>query len=99
MIELERDSYLSKKERRYLRRYAKKINRRCCEMKDKRLYGYQIGYIGYKFCKVARCLDCDKLQVLCGRFGKWLIKRRLRKGKMRMVVECVLSNDTIFRYQ
>lgn len=89
---------LTFKERHYLRRYARRINRRCCESKDKRIRLYHIGYIGNRLCKVAVCADCEKIQVLCGRFGRFLLKKYLKKGITRINIIVSLKTEDLFLY-
>lgn len=89
---------LTRKEKRYLRKYAKKINRHCCESKDKRKRIYHIGYIGSRVCKVAVCADCDTVQAICGRIGRFLLKRYLRKGITRINILISLKTDDVFQY-
>lgn len=89
---------LTRKEKRYLRKYAKKINRHCCESKDKRKRIYHIGYIGSRVCKVAVCADCDTVQAICGRFGRFLLKKYLKKGITRINIIVSLKTEDLFLY-
>lgn len=59
------------------KKYIGKIDFNCCEHKLKR-NTYFLGYTGLKCCKVAMCLDCDKVQFLGKRFLQ-PIYRILRK--------------------
>lgn len=93
-----KQSTLTKREKRYLRKYAKKINRNCCPSKNKRKRLFHIGYIGNRLCKVAVCCDCDKIQVICGRTGRFLLKRYIRRGITRVNVLATLKTDDIFIY-
>lgn len=89
---------ISNKEKRYLRKYAKKIHWDCCPIKDKRKWLFHIGYIGNRLCKVAVCCDCDKIQVICGRFGRYLLKKYKRRVITRVNVLATLKTDDIFLY-
>nr|DAU13474.1 MAG TPA: hypothetical protein [Caudoviricetes sp.] len=91
-------SSLTIKERYYLRRYARIINRHCCTSKDKRIRLYHIGYIGNRLCKVVVCADCEKMQVLCGRLGRFLLKRYFRKGITRINIIVSLKTEDLFLY-
>lgn len=93
-----KQSKLSNREKRYLRRYAKRINRNCCPSKEKRKRLFHIGYIGNRLCKVAVCCDCDKIQVICGRIGRFLLKRYARRGITRINILVTVKTDDIFLY-
>lgn len=54
-----------------IEKYANKINFNCCDHRSNR-NKYFLGYAGVKCCKVAMCLDCDKVQFVGGRVGRLL---------------------------
>ena len=90
---------LSATQKRYLRRYSKKINTHCCEHKGKDQVCYHIGYIGKRYCKVAVCCDCDEWQILCTGIAKWILKKILNKGVRRVNIITTLSNRDMFMYR
>ena len=90
---------LTKKEKRYLKKYGPQINILCCKHERKHSMLYQIGYIGLPCCKVAICVDCGERQILGCRFCKWLLKRFIKKGVTRINIIDTISFDDVFMYR
>lgn len=95
---ISKQASLTRREKRYLRKYAKRINRNCCPSKNKRKRLFHIGYIGNRLCKVAVCCDCDKMQVICGKIGKFFLKRYIKRGITRLNILATLKTDDLFLY-
>ena len=66
--------------------YANKINLGCCEHK-RRQYKYFFGYVGFKCCKVAMCLDCEKVQFVGNFFWKiiYLSTRKFFRNRFELL--------------
>lgn len=79
-------------------KFKKKINYNCCNHRNLHEGQYQIGYVGFKFCKVAICLDCGERQIICGRIGEFFLRRFLRKGirKVYILGTITIKNKKIF---
>lgn len=90
---------LTQREKRYIRKYASKIDIKCCKHKSNSKIQYQIGYIGLRCCKVAVCLDCENRQILCDGFAKWLLRKFLRKGIRRLNILATISMKDMFFYR
>ena len=67
-------------------KYAKRIDTFCCNHKGGR-NAYLFGFIGLKACKVVMCLDCDKLQFVGGKFGRFIypVARKLSRGRLEVL--------------
>lgn len=67
-------------------KYADKIDFNCCNHRSNR-NKYFLGYTGLKCCKVAMCLDCDKVQFVGGWFGKFIypILRRIVRNRIEVI--------------
>lgn len=48
-----------------------KVNFYCCNH-DRNKNMYHLGYVGLKCCKVAVCLDCEKVQSIGTKFGRFI---------------------------
>ena len=48
---------------------ANRIDFNCCNHSGNR-NKYFLGYVGFRCCKTAMCLDCDKIQFVGGSVGK-----------------------------
>ena len=90
---------LTRREKRYIRKYAKKIDIVCCKHKGSAKIQYQIGYIGLFCCKVAVCCDCEDRQIICGGLYKFLLKRFLKKGIRRINILATISMRDMFMYR
>ena len=67
-------------------KYAKRIDTFCCNHKGGR-NAYLFGFMGLKACKVVMCLDCDKLQFVGGKFGRFIypVARKLSRGRLEVL--------------
>lgn len=65
---------------------AAKIKINCCNHKNKK-NSYHYGFTGLKCCKVALCLDCDKVQFLGGWFSKiiYVFIRRAVRNRITII--------------
>lgn len=90
---------LTKKEKRYIRKYANKIDIVCCTHKGSEKIQYHIGYVGFKCCKVAVCLDCDEKQILCCGLARWILQQLLKKGIRRINILATISMQDMFIYR
>lgn len=66
--------------------YANKIDLGCCEH-ERRQYKYFLGYVGFKCCKVAMCLDCEKTQFVGKSWAKpiYLLSRKLFRNRLEVL--------------
>ena len=74
---------------------ANKIDFNCCNHKSNR-NKYFLGYVGFKCCKTAMCLDCDKVQYVGGSFGKLLYPLIRRIVRNRFEIIGTIEVESIF---
>lgn len=78
-----------------LAKYADKIDFNCCDHwrgNNK----YFLGYTGFKCCKVAMCLDCEKVQYVGGRIGNMLYPFSKRLSRNRFDIIGTIEVETSF---
>jgi hypothetical protein len=98
-VRKEKESTLTARQKKYLRKYAHKIDFLCCKHGNKQSIKYHIGYIGLKCCKIAVCVDCDTRQILCTGFCKWLLFRFLKKGIKKINILETIAMEDSFMYR
>lgn len=78
-----------------MEKYAKKIDFNCCDHRSNH-NKYLLGYVGLKCCKVAMCIDCDKVRFVGGLVGRFLypISRKIARNRVDIIdaVEVEESN-------
>ena len=69
-----------------IEKYANKIDVNCCNHKGGN-NKYFFGYVGMKCCKVAMCLDCDKVQFVGGRVWRllYLIIKMCSRNRIEII--------------
>lgn len=80
--------------KKLVKKYGNKINIACCGHKHKKFASYHIGYIGLPICTIAICKDCGERQILCGKIGKFFLKKFIKRGITRCnIIGQITSND------
>lgn len=78
-----------------IKKLSNRIELTCCNHRKNR-NKYLLGYAGLKCCKVAMCLDCDKVQFIGGWFGKALYSAIKKITRNRIEVIETIDSEPIF---